>query len=389
MRLHRLLCPVLLALPLSAPAQIVGVALEPKAVVGDGTPIVGGATVVASPAPDRAAFIDFSSAQPRLLGEVDAPTSYLGPPSAVAISADRRLALVAASSRLDPAQAKFVPDRRISVIDLSAAPLRVVRTLELDASPTSLAMSPDGRSALVLHTADDRATVLALDSRRHRVEVAGRLSFPAGSGPLAAAFSPNGRRLLVTRPGDHRVSLYAVDAGGVRMPAIRDLVTGVRPFAVSFCGNGGHAVVSNFGDGEGDADTVSLLRLDGAAPRTVDTVSVGPVPEGVACAPDGRYAAAAIQNLSNRPKSHPFHGERSAVVLLKIDGDRLQRLDRQPIGAWSQGIAFLDDSRGVIAQSIADRALHRFRVERDRLQPAGAPIVFERGGPASLGVSGR
>lgn len=389
MRLHRLLCPVLLALPWCAPAQIVGVALEPKAVIGDGTPVVGGATVVASPKPDRAAFIDFSPSQPRLLGEVDAPTSYLGPPSAVAISSDRRLALVAASSRLDPAQAKFVPDRRVTVIDLTASPLRAVQTLELDASPTSLAMSPDGRSALVLHTAADRATVLALDSRAHSAKVAGQIAFPAGSGPLSAAFSPDGRRLLVTRAGDHRVSLYAVDDSGVRVPAIRDLVAGVRPFAVSFCGAGGHAVVSNFGDGDGDADTVSLLRLDGAAPRTVDTVSVGPVPEGVACSPDGRYAAAAIQNLSNRPKSHPFYGERSAVVLLKIENERLLRLDRQPIGAWSQGVAFLDDSRTLVAQSIADRALHRFRIEADRLRPAGAPIVFESGGPASMGVSGR
>ncbi len=387
MRLKRLLCVLFFGAPLLAHAQVVGLALEPKAVVGEGSPVVGGATIVASPLPDTAAFLEFSGAQVRSLGQVQVPTSYLGPPSAVAVSGDRSLALVAASSRLDAEQKKFVPDNRISIIDLTASPLRVVQTLELDASPTSLAMSPDGRTVLVMHTTADRATVLAIENRRARI--ANTLQFDKGSGPLAAAFAPDGRTALVTRPGDHKVSLYAVDSAGLRMPAIRDMTGGVRPFAVSFCGRTGFAVVSHFGSGEGDADTVSLLDLTTASPRVVDTVTVGPVPEGVSCSPDGRYAVAAVQQLSNRPKTHPFHSPDSAVVLLKIENGQLRRVSRASIGAWSQGVAFLDDSRTVIAQSIAARALHRLRIENDVLKEAAPPIVFDEGGPASLGVSGR
>lgn len=387
MRLKRLLCALLLGLPLLANAQVVGLALEPKAVVGDGSPVVGGATIVTSPVPDTAVFLEFAGARVRSLGQVQVPTSYLGPPSAVAVSGDRSLALVAASSRLDAEQKKFVPDNRISVVDLKASPLQVVQTLELDASPTSLAMSPDGRMVLVMHTTADRVTVLAIEKRRARI--ANTLQFDKGSGPLAAAFHPDGRTVLITRPGDHKVSLYAVDGPGLRMPAIRDMTGGVRPFAVSFCGRKGFAVVSHFGSGEGDADTVSLLDLRTPSPRVVDTATVGPVPEGVACSPDGRYAVAAVQQLSNRPKTHPFHSPESAVVLLKIENGQLRRVSRASIGAWSQGVAFLDDSRTVIAQSIANRALHRLRIENDMLKEAAPPIVFDEGGPASLGVSGR
>lgn len=370
-----------------AQAQVVGITLEPKAVVGEGSPVVGGATIVTSPSPDTAVFLEFSGAQAKMLGRVQVPTSYLGPPSAVAVSADRSLALVAASSRLNPEHAKFVPDHRLSIVDLTASPLRVVQVLELEASPTSLAMSPDGKTVLAMHTTADRVTVLAIDKGRARV--ASTLAFDKGSGPLAAAFAPDGRAVLITRPGDHKVSLYAVDDAGLRMPAVRDMTAGVRPFAVSFCGRSGFAVVSNFGSGEGDADTVSLLDVAAPVARVVDTVTVGPVPEGVTCSPDGRYAAAAVQNLSNRPKSHPFHTPESAVVLLKIEDGRLHRLNERSIGAWSQGVAFLDDSRTLIAQSIADRSLHRLRIEGDELKEAAPPIVFDEGGPASLGVSGR
>jgi DNA-binding beta-propeller fold protein YncE len=378
-----LLVVTLAALPAVAEAQVVGIALESKVILVDGV-----VKAVQSPPADSAVFFEFSGATARKLGQVSVPTSYFGPPSSVAVSANRALALVSASTRIDPTDpTKFVPDNRLSVIDLTVSPLRVVQTLELGASPASLAMNPAGTLALAMHSADDSVSVLSISHQQ--VAIVEKLPIGKGSGPLAAAFSPDGRTVLLTRGGDHKVSLYAVETNRLRTPALRDMSAGFRPFAVSYCGSTGLAVVSNIGGGAGDADTVSLLDMAATPPRVVDTATVGPVPEGVACAPDGRHAAAAIQNMSNRPQQNPFYSPNSKVVLLKIDGKRLLRVAEAPIGGWSQGVAFLNDSRTLFAQSIVDRSMHLLRVEDDALKVAAPPMVFQDGAPMAYGIAGR
>ena len=372
----------LAALPAVAAAQVVGFALEPKAMLTDGV-----IKVVQSPAADSAVFFEFSGATAKKLGQVSVPTNFFGPPSSVAVSADRSLALVSASQRIDPKDStKFVPDNRLSVIDLTASPLRVVQTLELGASPASIAMNPAGTMALAMNTTDDSVTVLSIAGKQ--ATIVEKLPIGKGSGPLAAAFNPDGRTVLLTRGGDHKVSLYAVEGNRLNPKPLRDMIAGVRPFGVSYCGSTGLAVVSNMG-ANGDADTISLLDMAASPPRVVDTATVGPAPEGVACAPDGRHAAAAIQNMSNRPPQNPFYSPNSKIVLLKIDGKRLHRIAEAPIGAWSQGVAFLDDSRTLIAETIVDRSVHLLRIEGDALKIAAPSMVFTEGGPMAHGIAGR
>ena len=372
----------LAALSATASAQVVGIALDPKGTLGNGTTVT-----VTSPGPDSAVFFEFSGATARKLGQVSVPTASQGPPSSVAVSADRSLALVSASTRIDPDDPKkFAPNNKLSVIDLTALPIRVTQTLELAAAPISIAMNPAGTMALAMHQDDDSVTVLSISNRQ--ATIVEKLPIGKGSGPFAAAFSPDGRSVLMTRAGDHKVSLFAVEGGRLRTPPVRDMGAGVLPFAVSYCGSTGLAVVGNFGLASGDADTVSLLDVAAVPPRVVDTVTVGPRPEGVGCAPDGRYAAAAIQNMSSRTNS-PFYSPNSKVVLLKIDGKRLYRIAEAPFGAWAQGLGFLDDSRTLFAQSVMDRSMHLFRIDGEVLKVAAPPIVFEDGAPVAFGIAGR
>lgn len=371
------------ALPTLAAAQVVGVALDPKAVLVDGE-----VKVLRSPPADAAVFLEFSGTKVKRLGQVAVPTSFQGPPSAVAISGDRSLALVSASSRIDPNDPEaFAPDNRLSVIDLASSPIRVVQTIGLGASPSSVAINRAGTMALAMHNVDDSVSVLSISNER--VTVLEKLPLGKGTGPLAAAFNPDGHSVLISFPSAGRVGLFAVADGRLKTPALREMSAGIWPTAVSYCGDSGLAVVSNYGKVTGDADTVSLLDVSTATPRVVDTITVGPAPEGIACSPDGRYAAASVQNMSTLPKTNPFYSPKSMVVLLKIDGKRLHRIADAPFGAWAQGVGFLDDSRTLFAQSIEDRSMHLFRIEGDALKVAAPPIVFEDGAPVSYGVSGR
>ncbi|QQP94129.1 YncE family protein [Lysobacter enzymogenes] len=371
--------------PLCAGAQTIGVAVDAKVILRNGE-----GAIPDQPAADSAAFFRLEHGQLRKLGEVAVPTSYLGPPTSIAVSPRGDLALVAASTRLDPADPKrYAADDRLSVVDLSGKTPKLVQTLALGVRPSSVKFDRSGTTALVSSNPDNGFVYLSIDKRR--AAIAGKLTLAPNTGPLSSAFAPDGKRLLVAQPDAQRVSLYDWRDGRIVQPAVRDMVAGVTPFTVAYCG-ADLAVVGNFGipdNGNGDIDTVSLIDLAGARPRVIDTVAVGSAPEDVACSPDGRFAAAAVQNMSNRPASHPWHSPHSLVVLLKIEDRRLRRVAAAPIGAWAEGVAFGDDNATVLAQSIDDRALHVLRIEGDTLKPAGAPVVFENGAPAAIGVAGR
>ena len=70
--------------------------------------------------PDTVAIIDLKSNPPKLLYEIEAPTSIVGPPTSAAVTPDGSIALVTANMKLDNSDPpKQVPDNRMSVIDLT------------------------------------------------------------------------------------------------------------------------------------------------------------------------------------------------------------------------------------------------------------------------------
>src|SRR5687768_15730820 len=97
------------ALVARADAQLAISANDNKAVL-----VNGAATVVQNPAPDTVSIIDLSAKPPKLVAEIDAPTSVVGPPLSVALTPDEGLALVTAAVKIDPNdKTKTVPDNRI------------------------------------------------------------------------------------------------------------------------------------------------------------------------------------------------------------------------------------------------------------------------------------
>lgn len=368
--------------PGMASAQVVGIALDAKAEL-----VNGELRIVKKPPPDSAVFYAFEPAGPRLLGQVTLPTSFQGPPSGVAIPADGRLALVSAARQIDSSDASaLVPGRRLSVVDLTARPIRVVQTLSLSAPPSAVAVDRSGQVALATQPDDDSISVLAIE--KGNVRVREKVTLEKGDAPIAAAIAPDGRHALVTLSGRNRVGLFAIEDGRLKLPAIREMTAGVYPTIVAYCGNSEWAVVANYGSVSGDADTVSLMNVGAKVPHVVDTTSVGPSPEGVACSPDGRYVAAAVQNMSTVSADNPQHDAHSRVVLLRIEGGRLRRVAEAPIGGWSQGVGFFDGGNGLFAESMMDRRLHLFRIRDDRLVGM-EPIRYRDAAPAAAGVAGQ
>src|SRR5689334_16199742 len=106
-----------LLLPLTmfaAHAQIAVSANDNKVTLQNGT-----TPVTANPPEDTVTILDLGATPPKVITELKAPSSVVGPPQNVAISPDGSLALVASHSKLDAADPKKqVPDNRVTVIDL-------------------------------------------------------------------------------------------------------------------------------------------------------------------------------------------------------------------------------------------------------------------------------
>src|SRR6185369_266411 len=297
----------------------------------------GVGSVVASPAPDSVTIVDLGVFPPKVVGEVQAPTSVVGPPTSVAVAPDESYVLVSAAMKKDPANAtRVVDDNRVSVIDLKA--MKVVQTVEAGLGAAGVAINAAGTLALVANR--NEGTVSVFTIRGMTLTPAGKIALgKSDSGPSTVKFIGDGKRALVTRDGDSTITMLAVD--GVKVTATsRNLFAGIRPYGADVTPDGRYAVVANVGRGQGDADTASLIDLSMNPPRVVDTVSVGMTPEGVKVSPNGKYAAVVVHNGSAFPPTSPFYNAFGKVVLLGISGGRLVKLSEERTGRWSQGSAF-------------------------------------------------
>src|SRR5437879_1409378 len=229
----------LLALPIlssGALAQLAVSANDNKAVLVDGVN-----TVPQNPAPDTVTIIDLSASPPKIIGEVQAPTSVVGPPSSVAVAADESIALVTAATKIDPADPKkLLPDNKVSVIDLKASPPAVAGTAEAGAGAAGIAINRDGNLVLVANRSEGTVSVFTLSGKT--LTTVGKIELgDAKSGPSAVAFSPDGKTALVTRDGDHKISVLSVDGSKVEYTK-RDVNAGLRPYPLDISSRGDVAV---------------------------------------------------------------------------------------------------------------------------------------------------
>src|SRR6185369_4368254 len=339
----------------------------------------GVGSVVANPAPDTVTVIDLGVFPPKVVGELQAPTSLVGPPSAVAVAPDESFALVSAATKKDPADAaKIVDDNRLSVIDLKT--MKVVQTVEAGLGAAGVAINPQATLALVANRNEGTVSVFTIQGMK--LTPVGKIALgKADSGPSTVKFIGDGKRALVTRDGDSTVTMLAVD--GAKVTATnRNIFAGIRPYGADVTPDGRYAVVANVGRGQGDADTASLIDLSLSPPRVVDTISVGPTPEGVKISPNGKYAAVVVHNGSAFAPTSPFYNAFGKVVLLGISGGKLVKLSEERTGRWSQGPAFSSDSNTLLVQNMVEKDIKVYRIELDQLRDTFHRIKLSGGGAA-------
>lgn len=371
----------------AAQAQYLIVGNDEKLFFVDGKPVVTN-----PPGKDTVSIIEIRDrAKPRIVATLPLENSIVGPPTNLAITPDGKLALVASSIDVvkDGDALKNVPDTKLFVIDLTTSPPTVISTIQTGKQPSGMAINRAGNLALIANRADNTVSVLTISGKTVTVVDTVALA-PAGAPSQqvsAVAITPDGKHALVAKALANSVAFLDIDGTKVTYKGY-DMNTGVFPYNVQITPDGLLGVVNNTGNSggvaDGQVDTVAVIDMALNPPRVVDQVVVGDAPEGLAIRPTGGYAASLLTNGSggSAPKNAFFHHDRSVVVLLKIEGKKVRKVGETEVGGLGEGIVFSPDGQFLYVGNSADQDMTVLRLVGNKLVRVGSLKL--PGHPASM-----
>lgn len=378
-----MLVPLLLFVPQLCSAQIMAVGIDRKFAYDDKA-----IRQALEPGHDEVMFFDIRDpASPRIVGSVQLENSILGPPTNVAVVPDQSIALIANAVHSEKTEAgwKAVPADEVFVVDLKSTPPRLTQTLKVGRQPSGIAISKDGKFALVANRDSKSITMLLIEGTW--VSVGETIATEDSIG--AVAITPDGRRAIATRTAAHKAVLIGI--GDDRKLAIQSsLWTGLFPWNVAISPDGRSALVNNIGNNgqsDGNAKTVSVIDLAASVPFVSDHISVGDAPEGVVYSPNGAFAAITVlQGSYDALATAWFKHEAGAVSLFRNAGGKVSLVNTVNVGAFPEGIAFAPDSQHLYVGNYRSNSICILKIDASgRLTDTGQTMKLP-GPPASLRI---
>ena len=348
--------------------------------------VAGRDTFLPQPPADTLTLLDASASPPKVVQQVEVENGIQGPPQAVAIAPSGKLALVGAPTRYDETQKQLVFDNFLQIVDWEKTPA-VVTKLDLGTHPQGIAISPNGRLALVANT-NGSVAVLRLD--RALVLTAGTINL-SSKRLSGISFTHDGQHALVSLRDEQGVAVLDVRDDTVSDSGLR-LSTGVAPYTVDVSSDGRWAVVSNVGLAglpgykgtlAGDVDTITLIDTSRSPFRAVQHITTPSLPEGVAISPDGRWIAITAMDGSNLTPDNPGRHDKGKVVLYALRDGKAQQVSALAGGEAMQGIVFTADSQRLVVQFNVERQLAIYAIDGGKLKDTGQRMALT-GGPSSL-----
>jgi WD40 repeat protein len=345
----------------------------PFMIVGDDEKLsfTDGKAVVSPPGKDSILIVDVANPlDPKIVANLPLKNSVVGPPVNLAIDPTASVAIVADSMNAvaDGDNWKQVADNKIYVIDLKAKPPKLVATIEGDKQPSGLSINPAGNLALVANRAGKSVSVLSIKGTD--VKLVGTVDM--GDEVSAVVFTPDGKHALASKASANKVALLDVDGDKVTY-AKRDFPTGIFPYNVVASPNGAIALTAdngNNGSSDGNVDTVSVIDLTEPV-HVIDHITVADSPEGLAFSPKGNLAVAVDATGSNRPKSDWYYHPHGVVVVLKVDGKKVTRLNDVEVGALPEAVAFTPDGKYIFVGNYSDKDFSILRVDGTKVTDTG------------------
>ena len=374
------------SIAVAAAASLVGSAWAADLIVSaqDGKFVrVDGRATFPQPAPsDSLVVIDASQFPPVIKGTVEGlEHTVQGPPQAVAITPDGKLAIVAAPTRYDYATKKELFDNFLQIVDLETAPPKLIAKLDVGAHTNGLAINREG-TLLLAAGHDGNVKVLAIEGKNLRMLGDVKVGEKRLSG---ISFTHDGKAAIVALRDENGAAVLSVDGTTVKLTNER-LSTGVNPYAVDVSSDGKWAVIGNTGVGArivDDADVVTLVDVSRRPFRAVQQISVPSTPEGVAISPDGRYIVVQSMAGSNLTPNDPGRNKIGKLALFEIRDGVAVKVNEIPGAEAAQGLVFTQDNRYVLLQMDVERAIGVYALRDGKLVDTGERIKLAAG-PVSI-----
>ncbi len=344
---------------------------------------VDGVATFPEPAPrDSLVVLDATRFPPVVKATVDVGLEHTvqGPPQAVAVTPDGKLAIVAAPTRYDYAARKELFDNFLQIVDLEASPPALIAKVDVGGHPNGLSINREG--TLLLAAAHD-GTVKVLTIEGKNVKLVGQVK--VGEKRMSGvSFTHDGKSAIVALRDENGAAVLSVEGSTVTLTRER-ISTGVNPYAIDISSDGRWAVIGNTGTGRtvDDADVVTLVDVSKRPFRAVQQISVSATPEGVAISPDGRWIAVSSMAGSNLLLTDPGRHKLGTVSLFAIQDGGAVKVSELPGGEAAQGLVFTQDSKTIIVQFDVERALALYAVRDGKLVDTGERIKLAAG-PVSI-----
>ena len=366
-------------------AMATGAKAAPFMIIGDdekaGSTDAQGKPIINPSGNDAVLIVDLAKPEdPKIVASLPLENSVVGPPVNMAISPNGSIALVADSMTVaeDNGVRKLVPTDKLFVIDMKANPPKLVDTLTLGKQPSGLSFNSRGDMALVCNRADGTISVLKIDGTK--VTQTGTVTVSPGVSHVV--FTPDGKHALAVKSPDNKVAMLDVDGDKVTYNKV-DFPTYPFPYNVVVSPDGKLAITADNGAGggsDGNMDSASVIDLEGEHPHVIAHLTIEDGPEGLAMAPNGKFAVVAGLRGSNQPQA--WYHKTGSVTLLRITGKTVTVGKAIPVGTLPETVAITPDSQYVYVGNFLDKDFSILKVNGAELVDTGKRFKVP-GHPAS------
>jgi DNA-binding beta-propeller fold protein YncE len=334
------------------------------------------------PGKDAVLVMDVSNpAKPKIRASLPLMNSLLGPPTNLQITPDGKLGLVANSvTHVQDGDAwKVSFDDKLFVIDLTASPPKLIDTVTVGKQPSGLSISKKGDLALIANRAGKSVSVVSIQGTT--VKAVGEV--PMEQEAAAVVITPDGKRAFVCMNLVNKVGVLTIDGTKVTYDKSLDIPSAFNPYNIDVTPDGKFAVSSHIGAQGLNADAEVSIDTSGAHPHVVDITAPGTGAEGFAIAPNGKWAVTPlIEGSGAKPTAWNYAKGGHAALMSVGPGGKLTVINKAPIGALPEGVAFSPDSQYVYIGNYIDKDLQIFRISAGRLLTVGT--IALPGQPASV-----
>ena len=344
--------------------------------------VEGRATFPQPAPPDSLVVIDASQSPPVIKGTLEGiEHTVQGPPQAVAVTPDGKLAIVAAPTRYDYAAKKELFDFFLQIVDIEASPPKLIGKVYVGDHPNGLAINREG-TLLLAASHDGAVKVLSIEGKK--VSLIDHVK--VGERRLSGiSFTHDGKAAIVALRDENGAAVLSVDGTTVKLTNER-LSTGVNPYAVDVSSDGRWAIIGNTGAAGrivDDADVVTLVDVSRRPFRAVQQISVPATPEGVAISPDGRWIVVSSMAGTNLLATNPGRQKIGKLGLYEIKDGWAAKVNEVPGGEAAQGVVFSQDGKQILLQLDVERALGVFAIRDGKLVDTGTRLPLAAG-PVSI-----